>query len=475
MASLLARTFDKISRAFGRADADPKLANEPIAFSSERGVRATPENELKYVYRQMWVDPDTRETILAIRQMDREDPRVKSVHARVARDTIRGGLLLQLSEENDRIAKLWDEFATRLQLHNPAKLQSDARGLVMEGNLPMQWVLDQALQVVAAVRMPSETILPNVGPDGRFTDPSKAYYQIDVNTGQRRDVFPLWQLTLCRFGADNYDDLGAMGRPFLDASRVPWQKLRMTEQDLVVRRRTRAPLRLAHTLEGATKQELEDYRARVESDQKSVTTDYYLNKKGSVSAIQGDSTLSEIEDVVYLLDAFFSGSPVPKGLMGYTEGMNRDILEDIKKSYFEEIDVMQDLLAWCYDQGFRLQLLLNGINPDASAYYIKFAERRTETPNQIADRGLKLQALGLPESMIWEEMGYNPEAVRERRKADAKHTDPYPEPDDEADPLDVGFAQNAQGAAGAAGARRRVSITPGNAPKGESATAITNR
>lgn len=454
--SLLQRSFARIREKFPRLGT--WLPNEPAPRSDERGGRATPENEQKYLYRIMWVDPDLRQAILDIREYDRADGRVKKIHTRVARDVVKGGLVLQQAEENKEIARLWEEFGRRLQLTRPEKLKSDARGFLMEGNLPVQWVLDETLNVVAGVRMPSETIFPDVDQHGRFKDVRRAYLQLDVMTGAERAAFPLWKLFLCRLDPDSFDDMGAMGRPFLDASRTLWRKLNMTEEDLVVRRRVRAPLRLAHVLEGATKEQLDEYRADVERRQSEITTDYFLNKKGAVNPIQGDQNLDQIKDVVHLLDSFFAGSPLPKGLMGYTDGMARDVLEDLKRDYYDEVDGIQDTLSFAYEAGFRLQLLLRGINPDAEDFCVAFAERRTETPNQAADRALKLQALGLPLGMVWEEMGYDPAYVRKRREYEDAHFDPYPDP-------------NAIQPPGTA----RVKVTPGNARKGESATSIKNR
>lgn len=444
-----------LQRFFPFMKASAPIPNEPADKSSEKGNRATPENSLTYMYQVMWVNPDLRASILDVRDMDRKDGRVKRIHGRLARDTVKGGLIMQQAKGNAQLATMWDEFQRRLQLNRAEKLKSDARGLVMEGNLPLQFVLDQARNVVAAVRMPSETIMPNVDANGRFKDVRRAYLQLDVMTGAELAAFPLWQMFLCRFDPDSFDDMGSLGRPFLDANRTTWQKLRMTEEDLVIRRRTRAPLRLAHTLEGATKEQLDAYQLDVERNQNEITTDFYLNKKGGVQAVQGDSNLDQIEDMVYLLDTFFSGSPLPKGLMGYTKDMARDILEDLKRDYYEEVDLIQDTLAFAYEQAFRLQLLLKGINPDDEDFTIKFAERRTETPNQTVDRGLKLKALGLPQGMVYEELGYDPSYVEERREWEAQNYDPYPEP-------------------GKIGAPGRVKITPGNAPKNESATSITN-
>ena len=457
---MLERVFGFIPAA-RTALAKAILPNEQAALGNidtERGRRPTPEDQLKYLYRIMWVDPDLRQAILDVREMDREDGRVKKIHSRIARDVVKGGLILQQATENKIVSKLWQDFGRRLQLDRPEKLKSDARGLVMEGNLPLQRVLDTDFNVVALVRMPADTILPNVDASGRFKTVSEAYIQFDLMTGRELVKFPLWQLFVSRFDPDNFDDMGSLGRPFLDASRSTWRKLRMTDEDLVIRRRVRAPLRLAHTMEGASKEDLADYQARVEQHQDQITTDYYLNKKGGVVPIQGDARLNEVNDIIYLLDTFFAGSPLPKGLMGYTEGMARDILEDLKRDYFDEVDGVQDTLAYGYENAFRLQCLLKGINPDEEDFCVAFAERRTETPNQAADRGLKLQAIGFPPGMVFEELGYDPAYVRQRIEWDRENFDPYPDPE--------AIAPTGTG---------KVKVTPGNGRKGESGTSIRNR
>jgi hypothetical protein len=456
-----------LSKLFGRGKGSPpaatetKVPNESAsskAGTSESGRRTTPENQLKYAYRMMWVDPELRQAILDIRDMDKLDGRVKRIHSRVARDTIRGGLLFTQERPSAEMLREWNVFSRRLQLNRVEKLRSDARGLVMEGNLPLQWVLDRTFNVDQATRMPSETIIPNVEDDGRFKDVTKAYSQFDILTGAEKTAFPLWQMTLARYDPDNFDDMGSMGRPFLDASRTVWRKLKMTDEDLVIRRRMRAPLRMAHVLEGAKDEDVEKYRLQVEKDQaQGVVTDYYSNKKGGVNPIQGDANLDQIADIVHLLDTFFAGSPLPKGMMGYTDGLARDILEDLKSAYYEEVDALQDTLSWAYEQGFRLHLLLKGINPDDQEFEVTFAELRTESLTQTADRSLKLQALGLPESLVWEELGFDPVTVAARRQweHDTKYN-PYPPDDVSVKPPPV------------------VKITPGNARKGNSGTSISN-
>ncbi|MBY0234566.1 MAG: hypothetical protein K2W93_06265 [Burkholderiaceae bacterium] len=438
--------------------------------AGERGSRTPSDVALRRMYRQFSISTEVRDKILLLREMEAKDGRVKMIHNRLARDTIRGGLVMQFLEtgSSETLRREWMAFASRVHLTKVGKLRSDARGLVAEGNLPLQLVLDSEQRVAAAVRMPAETIVPIVDDNGRFKDPTRAYEQRDVMTGRVLATFAAYELQLARFDPLNYDDMGEMGRPMLDAVAETWRKLVMTEEDLVIRRRQRAPLRLSHVLEGASEPELEAYRKSVEGEKGEISTDFYSNRKGAVTAVQGDAKLADIEDVVHLLDSFFAGTPLPKGLMGYTNGLSRDILDDLKRDYYDEIDAVQDTLAGEYEAAFRIHLLLKGINPGPDEIALRCAERRTETPNQVADLGLKLQALGLPPPMVWAELGRDPAQVIKGLADWAKHSDPYPVP---------GVSGAASGGvpprppSGGAGAGR-VSITPNNAPKGESATSI---
>lgn len=436
-------------------------AGHLVQPNSERGSRARMTDAMRYQYQYFGVDPAHRSKVEDIRVMDEEDGRVKKIHGRMARSTTKGGLIFKTKSTNKRLINRWKDFERRLVLNRPEKLESDARGLVMEGNLPMQWVLDESLNVIAGIRMPSEAIVPRVNQNGRFKDVSAAYEQWDYLRGLVIATFPLWQLSMVRLSPHNFDDMGSLGRPYLDASRTVWSQLRMTEDDLVIRRHNRAPLRMAHVMEGATEPEIEQYRARVEADQAQGNyADYYLNKKGAVSAVQGDANLDQIADVSYLLDTFFAGGPAPKGLFGYSGELSRDILEDLKRDYYEEIDALQDTQAFVYELGFRLDLLLAGINPDAQEFEICFAERRTDTPNQRADLALKVQALGGSTETVFETAGIDPAREAERLNDQANDADPYPDilPEESAN-----------------SGKPKVSVTPGNARKGDSATTISTR
>jgi len=461
--SVLGDLLARFGRGFKAAE-EKKLPGEQAPNDLELGRRATPENATKYLYRAMWVDSDVRQAILEIRDMDRQDGRVKRVHGRSARAAVKGGLKIRGASGQERVHRRWHDFERRLGLNRREKLQSDMRGLMMEGNLPAQWVLDaEGQRVVRVLRMPTETLLPDVLPNGTFRNPREAYTQFDLSTGARLAVFPLWQLTCGRLEPDNFDDVGALGRPYLDASRAVWKKLTMTEEDLVIRRRMRAPLRVSHVLEGAGEEYLDRYRKQNEQAQsEGVTTDYYTNVKGSITALQGDASLDQIADVEYLLDTFFAGAPAPKGLFGYTGDLARDILDDLKRDYFDELDAMQDTLSQVYRCGFELELLLAGMDPDNFDFEVVFAERKTDTPNQRADLALKYSALGLPKRMVWDAAGFDAEAVEQELEVERERSDPFP---------DESAINPPQAGAGPG----RVSVTPGNERKGESATTISTR
>jgi hypothetical protein len=87
---------------------------------------------------------------------------------------------------------------------------------------------------------------------------------------------------------------------------------------------------------------------------------------------------------------------------------------------------------------------------------VVFIERRTDTPNQRADLALKYQAIGTGNRIAWETAGLDPLAVLAARQAEMDSDDPYPTLPEQS------------------GAAPNVNITPNNAPKGQSATSITN-
>jgi hypothetical protein len=117
---------------------------------------------------------------------------------------------------------------------------------------------------------------------------------------------------------------------------------------------------------------------------------------------------------------------------------------------------MQDTLAQAFDHGFRLDLLLQGINPDNFTYDLVFAERNSESLNQKADRALKLKALGASSTTVFEAAGLDPDKELKNRKHEMDSGDPYPSQD-----VDLDNPQN-------------ITVVEGNGRNGESQTAVSN-
>ncbi|WP_020396115.1 hypothetical protein [Thiolinea disciformis] len=447
------------------ADEHLNPSNAPVY---EWGRRGTTDSQLRVLYESMLPPYDLYNTILEVRRMDRLDGQVKMLHNRIAKSLTKGGLQLDNPTNDKRLNTLWRAYVARTELDKRQKLISDARGLIVEGNLVLQWVLNTtATQVMRSVRMPAETIRPLVAVNGQFVDPAKAYAQYSFLDGKDLAFFARWQMDVARLDPDNYDDFGSLGRPLLDANRKRWRQINMTTDDMVVRRRHRAALRTAHVLKGASDAQLTEYKKRVEAEEKSITTNYYSNVDGAVTALQGDANLDQIADVSLLLDAFFAGTPMPKALLGYVSGLNRDVLEDMKREFYDDLDALQDLLADSYLHGFKLELLLNGLNPDSLEFTIQFAERLTETLTQRTDRALKVRALGASQHTAWSIAGLDPTAELERLEDERASLNPYPNPDIPTvdDELDGSAAQRHA---------QKITITPDNAAGKESATSIKN-
>lgn len=447
----------------------PAVPAETATISRPAGHTTTPEERLRLLYQNFEPDFSLRQTILDIRQMDKADGRVKKIHGRTARAACKGGLKL-VADPNSRLHKRWDDFVRRLGLDRPAKLESDMRGLMMEGNIPMEWVMDaDQRHIIACQRLPTDTLKALVDANGRFKSPLQAYEQWDWTAYKKLTSFSLLQLTVGRLQPDNYDNWGCFGRPYLDASRSVWRKLCMTETDLVIRRHHRAPMQRYHYLEGAKDADIEAYEGKLYNQSGDQMSDVVSNKKGSVQTLQGDANLDQIKDVAHLLDTFFAGAPAPKGLFGFAGDLSRDILEDLKRDFFDELDSLQDEAAFVYQVGFIIDLVLQGVNPSSEKWTIQFSERRTETANQRADLALKYIAAGASQITAWETAGIDPTREQARKEDEAKRGEPYGEPgdNDDIDGDDLPAKPRAQ--------PNKVSVTPGNARKGESATDVSIR
>jgi hypothetical protein len=177
--------------------------------------------------------------------------------------------------------------------------------------------------------------------------------------------------------------------------------------DIAIRRKTRAGMKFLHVLDGAAPEDIEAYKAQNKdalNNPFAAVADFFSNRAGSISAIQGDANLAQIEDVMHHIRTWWVASPVPMSLLGYGQDLNRDVLEEQNLQY--ERSLIQ-VTQWVEDQIVRPLLerewLLNGILADGLEYEIAWQSKQTASAAVLlaaADAALRLRALGLSNERI---------------------------------------------------------------------------
>lgn len=349
-----------------------------------------------------------RDAIMAdVRDLMDSDPRMAQSNEDIGRDVFGAGLHVTVRPAEGtpeatakRAQDIVDAFLrdTDLNGHGPGWVM----GLLEDGDLYLSPVVqgDRAIRVQA---LPTATMDRMEDTQGRFIDTTRAFRQLDRLTREEIATFALWQVNHIRwiyrptrgipYGRSQYLQVRGLGR-----------YLHMEENDLVVMRRTRAPLRRVHTVgtpdAPGQDPEITTYRQRNgldNPDLQQVTTDYISNGKTTVESLDGQRNLGEIDDVKHIENAFVGRMGKPKGLMGWGEDINRDVLEQQEEMYRDFLRGVRNLL-WNGDGGvysgiralIDFALLLAGINPDQVTYQaswpIKLTKAQLEFVAKIDER-----------------------------------------------------------------------------------------
>lgn len=174
---------------------------------------------------------------------------------------------------------------------------------------------------------------------------------------------------------------------------------------MAIRRKTRAGMRYLHIVDGDESQ-IDAYKTRnaaALNDVNVALADFFSNKQGSITAIGGDSTIGNIDDLVHHIDTFWIGSPVPKSILGYGKDLNRDVLDQQKEQYDETLDaVVKWVVAQMITPLLELQWLLKGILPEDVDYDISRPTKAIVKPSdilQIAQAAQILRTLRFPKML----------------------------------------------------------------------------
>lgn len=380
----------------------------PAAARTTADEQPAPQSAGRYLD-VFTADRERAEIVRQCREMYRTDGRVKRVLATLARDATRGGFTIQ--SDNARASETAQGLIDRLSLAR--RLTNDVRLTLRDGDSFMEIGIDEGGLIVSLTRKPTLEIHRNSDRADRFADPARAYWWAEVagwGTDAPPDAvwFAQWQMVHARWA---HDEGSRYGAPLFAEATGAFKRLREGEIDVAVRRKTRAGMKYHHVVEG-DEADLERYkrenRAALDNPY-AANLDFFSNKAGGITTIQGDANVEQIGDVMHHLRTFFVASPLPMELIAYGQDVNRDVLEDMREQYNEDL---QQITVWVETEFVRplvdLQLLLAGILPETAAYKVHWQSKKVLTPVMLrdaADAALRLRAFGFDDATILNLMG----------------------------------------------------------------------
>lgn len=366
-------------------------------------------------YEMFRLEWDRRSILRDIELMLKSDPRIKRANHVFASTAVRKGITVTVTSQvdsstADKAQKVINKLMRDCQIN--AKLLSWARILLKDGDLFLNLVVDLNERSIKNIkRLPAITMQRNDDMTGNFPDINKAFRQIDPISLQTISEFPLWSINHIRYDHEEGDRYGTS--QYLTC-RGYWKKLNMTEEDLVVRRRTRAPARRLHNVGNKDNpgdwNEVEKYKSENQLDPRKaqITTDYYGNGLVDIKDLSGDADLDKIKDIEHIQEVYMLGTGVPLHILGFGQGVNRDVVGDQLKQFKEDTQELQSLLEYGDSSPysglrpiFDFALALAGINPEFVDYNVEWFESDNETANDRVDRVTKLRnTKAMPDPLI---------------------------------------------------------------------------
>ncbi|GIM47031.1 hypothetical protein DNHGIG_25800 [Collibacillus ludicampi] len=370
------------------------------------------------VFRLNW------EKVTILREIDemlRSDPRIKRANHVFASTAVRRGLTVKVtSEVSEDLAQKAQDLINLLMRSAQinSKLLPWARSLLKDGELYLNPIIDINKRLISDIKnLPAITMQRNEDITGRFPDLNDAFRQIDPVSREIVHKFPLWAVNHIRY---DHEPGQLYGNSQYLACRAIWKKLVMTEEDLVVRRRTRAVPRRLHIVGNkdnpGTWDEVKKYKEfnKLDNPKRStITTDYFGNGLTDIKDLNADAQLDHIKDIEYLQEQLMMGTGVPLHILGFGKNVNRDIVEDQKKQFEEDVQELRDLLEYGDEAPysglraiFDLQLTLQGIDPSLVSYNFIWSDTNNDTLNDKVDRVIKLRS-AQPDPLISRELALN--------------------------------------------------------------------
>jgi hypothetical protein len=343
------------------------------------------------------------------REMYRVDARIEKSLRTLARDTLGSGFMVKVTEGTPSAQEEADKLQVRLGLNQ--KLEKYVRLSGRDGDSMLEIGVNEGMDISSLTRKPTLQIYRNTDITDRFIDPEKAFWmsnEIWAGTmGQEppKDAlwFAEWQIIHARW---QHDEESRYGTPAFASSISAFKRVSEGETDVAIRRKVRAGMVMHHVVEGSAS-DIEKYketnRAALEAPFAAMR-DMFTNKTGSITAIQGDAHLNEIEDIKHHIATMFTGGEVPMELIAYGGDLNRDVLGEKKAEYAE---ILRQIREWVTEEMIKplleRQWLLKGILPEGLKYTIEWRRASSLTAQDvqaITNAAVQMRLLGVPEQAI---------------------------------------------------------------------------
>jgi len=373
------------------------VVSTPTTIDEQPPARAS---AIAFTYSTEW---DRRSKINEAREMYK-DARVKRILGTIARDATRAGFSI---ESNDpRAVEVLTALVKRIHLTDV--LDDWTRQTFRDGDIFLEVGIGADLLIDLVTRKPTLEMRRASDARDQFPDPTRAFWHADqmwMSNDPPPDAlwFAAWQIVHGRWA---HDEGSRYGTPMFAEAGKPFRRLDQGETDIAVRRHTRAGQRLHHTVEGEEGDVIK-YQERNKDALENpfaAQLDFFSNKPGGISVIQGDAHLEEIGDVMHHLHTMWTASILPMSLIAYGQDLNRDILNEQRDQYNDDLPTVT---KWVEDEFVRpvcdLQLLLMGILPESATYKIAWVSRQILTPMMLKDLATAatlLRSFGLNDETI---------------------------------------------------------------------------
>jgi hypothetical protein len=367
-------------------------------------------NRSNLLYEQMQVEMDRMKSYNECWTMYNEDARIAAAIDTTAGSATNGSFTIQFNRaasSNEKIVEDADKIISDIKKKTKIdeKILGIAKELLILGDVFLEVIVDfKSLEIVGLKKLPARSIERIEDDFGELL----GFVQKDA-MGTVIAEFEPWQILHMRwnnFSGQRY------GSSMIKAVRSAYKKLKMSEEDLVVRRRTRAGLKMHHY--GTDKEspleewEVDEYMEKNQSTPLNVRTDWFSNGKWKIDVLASDDGVSQIDDIKHLEDTLFVGLRTPKGLLGIGEDTNKATLERQEIAYIRLLNEITNAVGDQFTQVFDLGLSLKGLSPDSVEYELVWGEKSVENSNSKAERLVLLTNAGfISKETATGQMGYN--------------------------------------------------------------------